>query len=256
MGHVHYFVMGDWLLFLAYLTSVVGCTIGLACTLHARYALDTRARMAWLALASLSIGGVGIWLMHFVAMLGFATPGMPVRYDLFRTVLSAVLAVVSVFAGLLVFGVRPRFAWWRLIVGGVLTGLAVNLMHYSGMWALEIKGTISYDAWLVVLSVVIAVVAATAALWFTVAVDKPLHRLAAGLVAGVAVTGMHYTGMAAMRVHLDMSAPDPSGVEVFSFLFPVFVLAALVLAVPICAVLMAPAPGSRRPAPPKVGQPV
>jgi NO-binding membrane sensor protein with MHYT domain len=50
---------------------------------------------------------------------------------------------------------------------------------------------------------------------------------------------MHYTGMAAVRLHLDPAAPDPSGVEVFSFLFPVFVLAALAMAVPICAVLMA-----------------
>ncbi|GHF79223.1 NO-binding membrane sensor protein with MHYT domain [Amycolatopsis bartoniae] len=246
MTDVQHFALGDWLLLLAYLTSVVGCTVGLSCTLQARYALSARSRLSWLALAALSIGGVGIWLMHFVAMLGFSTPGMPVRYNVFWTVLSAVLAVVSVFGGLLVFGVRTRFAWWRLIAGGVITGLAVNLMHYTGMWGLEVKGSIGYQPGLVVLSVVIAVVAATAALWFTVAVDKPLHRLAAGLVAGIAVTGMHYTGMAAMRVHLDMGAPDPAGVEVFSFLFPVFVLAAVALAVPICAVLMAPPPGSRR----------
>ncbi|UIJ63770.1 signal protein [Amycolatopsis acidiphila] len=245
MNHVQHFAMGDWLLVLAYLTSAVGCTLGLACTLQARYATDARTRLGWLGLASLSLGGVGIWVMHFIAMLGFATPGMPVRYNILWTVLSAIMAVVAVFCGLLVFGVRAKFAWWRLVAGGVITGGAVNLMHYTGMRALEIKGTIGYNPWLVLLSVVIAVVAATAALWFTVAVDKPLHRLAAGVVAGVAVTGMHYTGMAAMEVHLDLSAPDPSGVEVFSFLFPVFVLAALALAVPICAVLMAPAPGSR-----------
>ncbi|WP_236795340.1 MHYT domain-containing protein [Amycolatopsis sp. GM8] len=246
MNHVQHFALGGWLLVLAYLTSVAGCTVGLACTLHARYATTTRTRLGWLGLASLSLGGIGIWLMHFVAVLGFATPGMPVRYDILWTVLSAVLAVAAVFGGLLVFGVRTRFAWWRLIVAGLITGGAVNLMHYTGMRALEIKGTIGYNAGLVILSIVIAVVAATAALWFTVALDKPLHRLAAGLIAGVAVTGMHYTGMAAMEVHLDMSAPDPSGVEVFSFLFPVFVLAAFALAIPICAVLLAPAPGSRR----------
>lgn len=249
MAHVQHFALGDWLLVLAYLTSAVGCTLGLSCTLQARYATDERTRLGWLGLASLSIGGVGIWLMHFIAMLGFATPGMPVRYHILWTVLSAILAVVAVFCGLLVFGVRAKFAWWRLVAGGVVMGLAVNLMHYTGMWAVEIKGSISYNPWLVALSVLIAIVAATAALWFTVALDKPAHRLAAGLVAGVAVTGMHYTGMAAMNVHLDMSAPDPAGTEVFSFLFPVFVLAALALAVPIWAVLVAPAPGSRRDAP-------
>ncbi|TNC29781.1 MHYT domain-containing protein [Amycolatopsis alkalitolerans] len=245
MNQVEHFALGGWLVVLAYLTSAVGCTLGLACTLHARHAADTRSRLGWLGLASLSLGGVGIWLMHFVAMLGFETPGLPVRYDVRWTVLSAVLAVAAAFGGLLLFGVGARFSWWRLFASGLVTGGAVNLMHYTGMWALEIKGTIGYDAGLVALSVAIAVVAATAALWFTVAADKPLHRLAAGLVAGVAVTGMHYTGMAAMRVHLDISAPDPSGVEVFSFLFPVFVLAAVALAVPICAVLLAPAPGRR-----------
>ncbi len=233
------FAMGNWLLVLAYLTSVVGCALGLACTLQARSTDSPRARLAWLGLAALSIGGVGIWVMHFIAMLGFSTPGLPVRYDILRTVLSAVLSVAAVFLGLLVFGVRSRFAWKRLLLGGVITGLAVAVMHYAGMWALQIKGTIGYDVPLVVLSVVIAVVAATAAFWFTVGLDKLLPRLAAGLVMGAAVTGMHYTGMAAVRLHLDPAAPDPGGVEVFSFLFPVFVLAALAMAVPICAVLMA-----------------
>jgi NO-binding membrane sensor protein with MHYT domain len=242
MQHIHHFEMGRWLLALAYLTSVAGCALGLACTLQARYAVTSRTRIAWLALAAVSIGGVGIWVMHFIAMLGFATPGLPVRYDIPRTALSAVLAVVAVFLGLLTFGVRASFARWRLLVAGVITGLAVALMHYTGMWAVQIKGTIGFNPGLVVLSVAIAVVAATAALWFTVGLDRLVPRLLAGLVMGVAVTGMHYTGMAAMRVHLDPFAPDPSGVEVFTFLFPVFVLAAIALAVPICAVLMASSP--------------
>ena len=233
------FAMGNWLVVLAYLTSVVGCALGLACTLQARSTDSPRARLTWLVLAAVSIGGVGIWVMHFIAMLGFSTPGMPVRYDILRTALSAVLSVVAVFCGLLVFGVRNRFAWKRLLLGGLLTGLAVAVMHYTGMWAVQVKGVIGYDPTLVVLSVIIAVVAATAALWFTVGLDKLLPRLAAGLVMGAAVTGMHYTGMAAVRLHLDPGAPDPSGTEVFSFLFPVFVLAALAMAVPICAVLMA-----------------
>jgi NO-binding membrane sensor protein with MHYT domain len=232
------FAMGHWLVVLAYLTSVAGCALGLACTLQARSTDNPRTRLSWLALAAVSIGGVGIWVMHFIAMLGFSTPGLPVRYDILRTALSAILSVAAVFLGLLVFGVRDRFAWRRLLLGGVLTGLAVNVMHYTGMWAVQVKGTIGYDPTLVALSMVIAVVAATAALWFTVGLNKLLPRLAAGLVMGAAVTGMHYTGMAAVRLHLDPAAPDPSGVEVFSFLFPVFVLAGLAMAAPICAVLM------------------
>jgi NO-binding membrane sensor protein with MHYT domain len=242
VDHVHHFDMGVWLLFLAYLTSVTGSTVGLACTLQSRYAVNPRARIGWLALAAVSIGGVGIWVMHFIAMLGFSTPGLPVRYNISITVLSAILSITAVFVGLLVFGVRTNFALWRLLLGGVITGLAVNLMHYTGMWAVQIKGHVGYDAGLVLLSIVIAVVAATAALWFTVAVDHVWMRLLAGVIMGIAVTGMHYTGMAAVRVHIDANAPDPGGVEVFTFLFPVFILAAIALVVPICAALMASPP--------------
>lgn len=232
---VEHFEMGVWLLFLAYVTSFTGAAIGLTCTLHSRQAPTNTVRMAWLVLASLSIGGVGIWLMHFIAMLGFGVPGSPVRFDVGRTLLSAVLAVAAVFGGLLVLG--RRFVPWRLAVAGLVTGLAVILMHYTGMWAVSVKGTTSYDAGLVVLSVLIAVLAATAALWCAVAVDRLPVRVLAGAVLGVASTGMHYTGMSAVSVRLDPAAPDPAGVEVFSFLFPVFVLAVAALALPIVAIL-------------------
>ncbi|HEX6351970.1 MAG TPA: MHYT domain-containing protein [Actinophytocola sp.] len=231
--------MGSWLVFFAYLVSVVGCVVGLACTLQARRGGDGSSRIGWLVLAAVSIGGVGIWLMHFIAMLGFDTPGLPVRYDIGRTVISAVLSISAVFVGLVVFGVRPRFSVWRLLLGGLIMGLAVNLMHYTGMWAVQVQGRISYDHGMVWLSVAIAIVASTAALLFTVLFDSVVLRGVAGLIMAFAVTGMHYTGMAAVNVDIDLAAPAPTGVEVFTFLFPVFVLAVLALAIPIYAVLMA-----------------
>jgi NO-binding membrane sensor protein with MHYT domain len=161
-----------------------------------------------------------------------------------------------VFAGLLVFGARRRFAVWRLLLGGLITGCAVALMHYTGMWAVNLKGTITYDAGLVALSVVIAVLAATVALWFTVAIERLWLQVLAGMVMGVAVVGMHYTGMAAVRAHLDPTAPAPAGVEVFTFLLPIFVVAAVVLAATITAVLMAAPDDYEEPAPAPVGEPV
>jgi len=235
---VHHFEMGVWLLFLSYGVAVVGSVVGLACAYQSRTATGG-TRIGWLVLAALSIGGVGIWLMHFVGMLGFATPGLPIRYDIARTFLSAVLAVAAVFGGLMVFGVQKRSSLWRLLVAGTITGLAVNLMHYTGMWAVNVKGTISYNPFLVVVSILVAIGAATAALWFTVLAERPGQRLVAGLVMGVASSGMHYIGMMAIRVDLNPDGPDPTGVEVFSFLFPVFILAAVALAVPIVAVLTA-----------------
>ena len=235
--HVHHFDMGLWLLFLAYIVSVTGSVVGLACTRHGAAASDERDRLRWLAMASIAIGGVAIWLMHFIAMLGFAIPNSVVRYHLGWTVASAVLSISAVFVGLITIGRTVHLP--RLIAGGVITGLAVALMHYTGMWAVQIQGAITYDKGLVALSILIAVVAATAALWFTLVLKSLLLRFVAGLVMGVAVVGMHYTGMAAVRVAVDHTAPVPGGPEVFSFLFPVFVIALLALVVPITAVMLA-----------------
>lgn len=237
-SHVHHFDMGLWLLFLAYGVSVVGSVVGLACARRGAAAATARDRLRWLAMAAIAIGGVAIWLMHFIAMLGFAIPNSVVRYHLGWTVASAALSISAVFIGLITIGRTVKV--WRLIVAGVITGCAVALMHYTGMWAVRIQGTMTYDKSLVALSIVIAVVAATAALWFTLVLESPILRFGAGLVMGAAVVGMHYTGMAAVRVAVDHSAPLPGGPEVFSFLFPVFVIALLALAIPITAVMLAP----------------
>ncbi|MHC9292388.1 MHYT domain-containing protein [Mycobacterium sp. LTG2003] len=235
--HVHHFDMGLWLLFLAYIVSVTGSVVGLACTRCGAAAATERDRLRWLLMAAIAIGGVGIWLMHFIAMLGFAIPNSVVRYHLGWTVASAVLAIAAVFAGLVTIG--RTFDLRRLLAGGVITGLAVALMHYTGMWAMQIQGSIAYDKFLVALSFLIAVVAATAALWFTLVLKSSVLRFAAGLVMGVAVVGMHYTGMAAVRVTVDRTVPVPGGPEAFSFLFPVFVIGLLALVVPITAVMLA-----------------
>jgi NO-binding membrane sensor protein with MHYT domain len=235
---MHHFDMGLWLMFLAYIVSVTGSVVGLACTRRGAAASNDRDRLRWLAMAALAIGGVAIWLMHFIAMLGFAIPNSVVRYQIGWTVASALLSISAVLVGLITVGRTVNVR--RLIVGGVIMGLAVALMHYTGMFAVRIQGTISYDKTLVAASIAIAVVAATAALWFTLVLESPILRFVAGLVMGVAVVGMHYTGMAAVRVSVDHSAPAPGGLEVFSFLFPVFVIGLLALVVPITAVMLAP----------------
>ncbi|MFE4175705.1 MHYT domain-containing protein [Streptomyces sp. NPDC056909] len=81
-----------------------------------------------------------------------------------------------------------------------MTGLGVAAMHYLGMSGIQLHGTLEYSAPRVVLSVMIAVVAATTALWAAVLVHGFLASLGASMVMGIAVTGMHYTGMAAISV--------------------------------------------------------
>jgi NO-binding membrane sensor protein with MHYT domain len=88
-----------------------------------------------------------------------------------------------------------------LLIGGVIAGLGVASMHYMGMAALRMNAAMTYHVPLLVLSVVIAIVAATAALWAALRLHGVLSTLGAAMIMGVAVSGMHYTGMAAMNIH-------------------------------------------------------
>lgn len=197
--------LGTWTPFVAYVISCFGCALGLLSTERAR-SVRGATRRGWLVLGAASIGGTGIWVMHFVAMLGMTMPGTTMDFELPGTMLSMVVAIVVVGVGLFVVdagGGRPS----SLLVGGLFTGLGVAGMHYLGMAAMRLQGTVRYNPTLVVLSVVIAVVAATAALWATRTVRGPQAVGGAALVMGLAVTGMHYTGIAAMTVTLDSSAP-------------------------------------------------
>lgn len=237
-GQVHHFAMGSWLLFFAYAVSVTGSVVGFACARRSRRAGEGWSRIRWLAGAAASIGGVGVWLTHFVAMLGVDIPRTFIRYDATQTTVSALMSIIAVFAGLLVFGVRTPLSTRRLLLGGVVTGLGINLAHYIGAGAVRIQGTITYAAGLVGLSIVIAIIAATTTLLLTVLSDTPALKAVAGLVVGIAVIVMHYTGMAAIQVQLDPNATTPTGAKALTFLLPVIGLTVLVLAIPIYGIVM------------------
>ncbi|MEU4449112.1 MHYT domain-containing protein [Actinosynnema sp. NPDC050801] len=231
MNHdsMQHFSDGLSTLVLAYVVSVIGSLLGLACMARAQAEPTRAAKTRWTVYGALAIGGVAIWLMHFIAMLGFDVPGTAVKYSVPLTALSAVVAIGVVGLGLSLVTL-VRFTKMRLLVAGALAGLGVAGMHYLGMSALRFRGEISYDGALVALSCLIAVVAATAAFWFTLVVKTKPAMVAAGLIMGVAVTGMHYTGMAAVRVGTDPTLPAPQGTTAFDLVFPVFVTSALVVA--------------------------
>jgi NO-binding membrane sensor protein with MHYT domain len=206
---------------LAYAMSSVGALLALLATARAR-SVTGQARAGWLALGALSLGGTGIWVMHFIAMLGFSVPASDVRYDVSHTLLSVLIAIVIVGAGLFTIGFAPRNPP-VLLISGVVTGLGVAAMHYTGMAAIHVNGRIEYDAPRVLTSIAIAVVASTAALWAALYVRGALATTGAALVMGLAVSGMHYTGMSAMTMLLDPSNSEPPGLEAFSFLLPLLV---------------------------------
>jgi NO-binding membrane sensor protein with MHYT domain len=223
MIHVSNFSNGALNPVLSYVVSCVGCFLGLRCTTRAR-AYQGAARARWLTLAALSIGTTGIWVMHFIAMLGFAIPGEPIRYNVPFTILSMVIAVLVVGIGIFIVGFS-RAGNRPLLLGGTIIGLGVASMHYLGMGAVRVQASLSYNPGLVAASVIIAVIAGTAALWMALRLDSVWSTFIASLIAGVAVNGMHYTGMAAVHAQaapgLVVSIADTASAS--GFLLPLII---------------------------------
>ena len=208
---------------LGYLISCLGSFLGLRCATRAT-AYTGAARARWLALAAVAIGATGIWAMHFIAMLGYTIPGEVIRYNVPVTVASMLIAVAVVGVGLFIVGFggagdRP------LLAGGAITGIGVASMHYLGMAALRMPAAMTYQPALLIASVLIAIVAATAALWAALRLTAVWATFGAALIMGVAVSGMHYTGMAAMRVHAPAAGAGMlmSGASAAGFLLPLII---------------------------------
>ncbi|GAA4732617.1 hypothetical protein GCM10023216_25920 [Isoptericola chiayiensis] len=243
---IEHFSYGALTPVLSFVLSFLGCAAGLSCTARARY-YRGRRRALWLWLGALAIGGTGVWVMHFVAMLGFSVDGAVIRYDIPLTILSAVLAVVVVAAGLFLVD-RSHGRTGPILVGGVIAGLGVSSMHYLGMRAMHTDVALSYDPWLVLLSIVIGVVAATAALWLSYHVRSVGAGALAAVIMGIAVSGMHYTGMAAMRMgegdHVGHAATaEPQGLSTGELLVPLAVFLFLSTLALVVTALLARSPG-------------
>src|SRR5260221_10134001 len=123
--------------------SCLGWFLGLQCASRAR-ALEGASRARWLLLAAVSIGTTGIWVMHFIAMIGYTIDRQAIAYNVPVTILSMLIAVGVVAVGLLIVGfggegVRP------LLLGGSIIGVGVAGMHYMGMWAMRMPDTMHYS---------------------------------------------------------------------------------------------------------------
>jgi diguanylate cyclase len=156
----------------------------------------------WVVGGALAMG-CGIWSMHFIGMLAFSLP-IALTYDLGLTIASLVIAIaISGFA--LSVASNPEISTSHLTVSALILGAGICAMHYSGMAAINVVPMITYEPLLLTASVVIAVVASFAALWLFFrlreghTLSMHLMRIGAAFVMGFAITGMHYTGMAASR---------------------------------------------------------
>lgn len=153
---------------------------------------------ATLIVAGIAFGGIGVWVMHFIGQIALNLP-MEVRYALPLTLLSLVVAIGSAIWGLNIVARNP-YSWPRLLVAGAILGMGVCAMHYLGMYSMHFGGFFQWRWDMVLLSVLIAFGAATTGLWLAFNTESAHARLLAALVMGMAVSAMHYTGMAAADV--------------------------------------------------------
>jgi NO-binding membrane sensor protein with MHYT domain len=144
---------------------------------------------------AVALGGCAIWAMHFIGMAAYETP-LYITYAVVPTLVSLVLAVLITGLGFRIVARGPRRPA-NLLRGGMVVGLGVVVMHYMGMTGMTLRAMMEWDGQIVLLSIVIAVVAATAALWLAFNVRGAVQRFGAALLMGTAVCSMHYTGMAA-----------------------------------------------------------
>ncbi|MEV7795112.1 MHYT domain-containing protein [Streptomyces sp. NPDC087512] len=242
MGHLDHAALGWLTPALSYAMACTGAALGLRCTVRALGATG-RSRRNWLLTAATAIG-TGIWTMHFVAMLGFRVGGTDIRYDVPLTLLSLLVAMAVVCAGVFAVGYgRDRSR--ALLLGGLTTGLGVASMHYLGMAAVRLHGDVGYDPTRVTLSVVIAVAAATAALWAALNIRSPLAVTLASLLMGAAVSSMHYTGMFAVSVRVTPSGEALPGATAMQFIFPLAVGLGSYLFLTSAFVALSPTAGER-----------
>ena len=188
-----------WLVALSIIVAIVVSYTAL--TLAGRVAQAERSSGRGWLFGGAAAMGIGIWSMHFIGMLAFSVP-IPLRYNILTTLVSLIIAILtSGFA--LAIASRPNLGLKRLAAGSLVMGAGICAMHYTGMAAIQIMPTISYDPLLVGASIAIAVTASFAALWLAFKLRSGqswlmiLTRGGAAVVMGFAITGMHYTGMAA-----------------------------------------------------------
>jgi len=189
----------NWFLVsLSFLVSVFGSFTGLQIT-NGMKSSKAGPSLIWIAAAAVSLGGGAIWTMHFIGMLAYQVP-MDIGYKPGLTFVSLLLAVISVGIGIYI-AVTGKLSMVRLIGAGFFTGIAVAGMHYIGMEAMVMPGSeMVYNKTLVGVSVGIAVVAATVALWLAVNLTGAAMMFGSAIIMAIAVCGMHYTGMAAMTM--------------------------------------------------------
>ncbi|WP_137221440.1 MHYT domain-containing protein [Shewanella sp. MEBiC00475] len=190
--------------FISITIAILASFMALQVASQAALTLNKYKRYLLTSCGSIALGG-GVWSMHFIGMLAFSLC-TPVSYDVGLTALSFVPSIAASWVALNVIS-TPKPKLNQFIFGGILTGLGIGTMHYVGMAAMEMAPLLRYNLFYFGLSIIVAVILAILALWIRFSLNhlgrftlSDLHKNAiAAVVMGLAVSGMHYIGMAAAR---------------------------------------------------------
>ncbi|WP_433945998.1 bifunctional diguanylate cyclase/phosphodiesterase [Paenibacillus sp. SN-8-1] len=192
-GHYKY-----WMVLLSFIIAIFSSYSALTLAAKINHA-SGRAQMGWL-LAGSCVMGCGVWAMHFIGMLAFSLD-IQITYDAGITILSLISMILASYVAFritLPSKVRVR----NLAIGGFCMGGGIVAMHYTGMAAMRMGGNLTYDPLYWTLSAIIALTASYASLYLFL---KFRNRAAASVakwisvvIMGIAICGMHYTGMKAM----------------------------------------------------------
>ena len=194
-----------WLVLVAGLICAIACFNVPAMLGRAQHAAGL-VRQAWLAGAALTFG-LGTWATHFVGELAFR-PLLPVAYELSETLVSALIAVAGSWLSLSIYMAGPERRW-NSVVAGLLTGASVGAMHFTGMQAMRLPGTIAFDPGYVAASLVVGMALAVAAFsGFGAVLGRLRNRLAASFLLVLAICGLHFTAMAAITIVPGLAPAD------------------------------------------------
>jgi len=168
-------------------------------------------RFIWIGLASIAMG-FGIWSMHFIGM-GALTFPFDMQYNPFLTLLSILPALVASFLTFYISN-RQKQSIIAFIFSGVIMGLGISTMHYMGMAAMQMEVKQAFHLGTFAGSILIAMTVSFIALYIFTSLqrlmDRRLIKIVTSLMMGLAISSMHYTGMASVVFYVDADIAIPT----------------------------------------------
>ena len=169
-------------------------------------------RLVWLTSGAIAMG-IGIWSMHYTAMLAFRLP-VPVLYH-WPTALLSLLAGIVASAIALFAASQTSLGWPTILAGSVFQGGGIAALHYIAMDSMRLDATCHYSPTIVAFSVLFAIAGSLLSLRLTFlfrngTVGRQRRKAASAMLMGAAISGMHYTAMAASTFTASPGLLDPA----------------------------------------------